>query len=231
MGSTMHKLGAGAVVALVASMIWVIASAEVVVAQDAANAAAEPAPADLSRGEELFDLCTYCHGPQGLGNAELGAPAIAGMPEWYLTAQLRNFRSGLRGLHPDDLEGMRMRPMSLTLVRPGDLESVAAYTASLPRRKPEPIVTGGNAAAGAGLYAVCQSCHGPDGQGNQGLNAPPLTHSGDWYLVAQLKKYQDGVRGSDPRDTNGTTMRSMVAVLRTEQIVKDVVAHIMTLSE
>jgi len=224
-----------AVSALAAAIIGASVASLQVSAQDvtssAANAATTVGKADIERGEALFDLCTYCHGEAGLGNPKLGAPAIAGMSEWYINNQLRSFRAGGRGRHPDDAEGMRMRPMSLTLRIPGDLESVAAYTASLPAQKPAPSVEGGNAARGAQLFATCIACHGPDAAGNQALNAPPLTHLSDWYMIKQLQKFRAGIRGTDPKDTYGLLMRPMALTLSDDQAVKDVVAHILTLSK
>ena len=56
---------------------------------------------------QLFQLCSACHGPQGHGNRELMAPAIAGLPEWYVVNQLKKFRNGGRGAHPADISGLR----------------------------------------------------------------------------------------------------------------------------
>ena len=187
--------------------------------------------AEEARGKVLFDFCSSCHGPDAGGNAMFLAPAIAGMEEWYIRTQLQKFQSGVRGTHPDDVGGMRMPPMALTLEKDGDPEAVAKYVASLPPVQPAPTLTGGDAARGQGLYAPCTGCHGLNGEGNQALNAPPLTHISDWYLLEQLKKYKDGVRGSNPEDTTGMVMRGMMAVLRTEQDMKDVVAYIRTLSK
>ena len=64
---------------------------------------------DAARGEELFTLCAQCHGENGAGNPVALAPAIAGLPEWFVTGQLQKFRSGGRGTHFDDISGMRMR--------------------------------------------------------------------------------------------------------------------------
>src|SRR5262249_39278884 len=125
--------------------------------QDAA-AAADPA-----RGAVVFKLCSQCHGPAALGNPEIGAPAISGLPAWYIQNQLHSFRAGARGKHPDDHEGLRMRPMTFVLDGERDIASVSAYVESLPDRKPAATLAGGNAARGAQLYAVCASCHGPDG--------------------------------------------------------------------
>ena len=82
------------------------------------------AQADRARGEALFDLCTQCHGPEGGGNEMALAPSIAGMTQWYVENQLHNFQKGIRGKHPDDVGGMRMRPMSLTLANDEDRKSV-----------------------------------------------------------------------------------------------------------
>ena len=93
---------------------------------------------DLARGEELFDLCAQCHAADGGGNRLFLAPAISGMAEWALLAQLKKFRDGQRGTHFDDISGMRMRPMALTLRSDEDVAAVAAYVASLPDTNPEP---------------------------------------------------------------------------------------------
>jgi cytochrome c oxidase subunit 2 len=73
------------------------------------------------------------------------------------------------------------------------------------------------------------ACHGPDGKGNQPLRAPPLTVANDWYLLKQLRNFQNGVRGGDPtRDPTGSMMLSIARMLD-EQAMKDVIAYIQTL--
>ena len=143
--------------------------------------------------------------------------------------QLQNFRSGVRGRHFDDIAGMRMRPMSLTLREEGDVAAVAAYVASLPPVDPEPTL-GGDATRGQKLYATCVACHGADGAGNEQMNSPPLTGTHDWYLERQIQNFRRGIRGADPADTFGALMRPMAMTLPDDQAVRDVVAYIMTLS-
>ena len=63
---------------------------------------------DLARGEQLFALCTQCHATDGGGNSEALAPAIAGLPGWYVEAQLKKFKDGTRGLHAADTGGLRV---------------------------------------------------------------------------------------------------------------------------
>jgi cytochrome c553 len=187
---------------------------------------------NVERGAELFQLCASCHGPQGEGNQLYLAPAIGGMPLWYLEGQLTKFREGGRGTHFDDLPGMRMRPMALSLrsEHGNDLADVAAYVASLPVQKPEPTLVGGDAARGAAHYAVCQACHGAQGEGVQATNGPPLANQDDWYLLSSLQRFKAGVRGSNPADANGAVMRGMAAILQDEQAMKDVIAHIVSLA-
>lgn len=185
--------------------------------------------ANLVRGAELYKLCAQCHGPQGGGEQLSLAPNIAGLPDWYIKAQLHKFKSGLRGIHPGDTGGMRMYPMSLTLKKDADIEDVAAYVASLPREKP-PKTVEGNAEQGKALYTTCAACHGPDGGGNQAMNAPPLAHANGWYLVSTLEKYKAGIRGGNPQNTNSVLMRGMAAQLPDQQAIKNVVAYIETLN-
>lgn len=195
-----------------------------------AGCAQTPGPG-LARGRQLYNTCEPCHARNGAGNVTLGAPAIAGMPEWYVTAQLAKFQGAIRGAHPDDMEGARMRPMAKTLYRPGDLESVSKWVAQM---KPVPqggTMAGGDVATGEGLYAVCAACHGPDARGNQELNAPALAGQADWYLYAQLQKFKNGMRGAHPEDITGQQMAAMSLTLEDTTAMKNVLAYIRTLSK
>jgi len=185
----------------------------------------------LERGRKIFALCAQCHGEKADGNSLSLAPAIAGLKIWYIERQLKFFRSGERGLHPEDVAGMRMAPMARTLRSDEDLAAVAAYVASLPPARPEPEVHGGDPERGKTHYALCASCHGQDGAGNQQMSSPALKYASDWYLLSQLEKYRAGVRGANPGNPNGAVMRPMAMTLPDGQALKDVVAHIMTLSK
>lgn len=194
-----------------------------------ALAGCSTAPAQgLARGQELYDACLSCHGSDGAGNAKVGAPPIAGMSEWYVTAQLSKFKSGVRGAHPDDTNGLKMMPMAMGLRSDDDIKSVAAYVASMPAINGD-LSLGGKADAGKARFATCSACHGADGAGNPALNAPPLTSLPDWYVVGQLQKFKAGVRGGNPKDTTGAQMRAMAGTLPDEQAMKDVAAYIKSL--
>lgn len=190
---------------------------------------AAPALAENERGRQLFGLCAQCHGAQGGGDPAALAPDIAGLPQWFVEGQLHKFRAGGRGTHFDDIGGMRMRPMSMWLQNDDDVAAVAEYVASLPVVDPEPTLEGGDPERGKTLYAPCVACHGTDGAGNQQLNAPPINHASDWYLLTSLKNFKQGVRGTNPKDTTGMLMRPMSMTLADEQAMKDVIAYIMSL--
>lgn len=181
-------------------------------------------------GHEVFKTCVPCHGENGAGNLVLRAPALAGLPDWYVTAELTKFKGNIRGAHPDDNEGHRMRPMARSLYHPGDVEAVAAYVSKL---KPVwvPPMLAGDATAGQKRYTtVCIACHGADAHGTQALNAPPLAGQADWYLVAQLKKFKSGMRGTHPDDGTGAQMRAMSLTMTDTTAMHDVVAYIKSLA-
>ena len=194
-------------------------------------ASPESPPGTAERGGELFAACLPCHGADGGGNLRLGAPSIAGLPAWYLEAQLTKFRTGARGAHPDDTEGLRMRAMSRQLRNPSEVTAVAAYVSRLIPQRPPTTLHEGDERAGATSWAVCLACHGPTGGGQEALRAPPLRGQADWYLLTQLKKFKAGIRGTSPLDASGATMRPMSMLLQDEQAMKNVIAHISTLGE
>ena len=183
---------------------------------------------DAAAGQALYAPCTACHGAQGEGNKDLNAPAIAGQEYWYLVRQLQNFKNGVRGAKPGDTFGMQMAPMAQTLPTDADLQNVAAYVASLP---PAPVtdVGGGDAAAGATVYATCAACHGPNAKGMESLNAPNLTLQQDWYLIRQLENFKNGIRGADAADTFGMQMAPMAQTVTDAAAMKNLAAYIATL--
>ena len=193
------------------------------------TACQESQVSDIARGEELFDMwCSACHGTEGQGKLETGAPAIAGLPGWYLEAQLSGFQSGFRGKHQEDPTGQTMQRMSLVaLVEEGDLTSVAKYVASLEPRSPE-LTIEGDPILGADAYGVCANCHGVDGKGNEELRAPPIVQLNDWYLIQELENFRIGARGVHPEDVWGAMMRGN-AVALDDETVRNVVAYIQTL--
>ena len=184
---------------------------------------------DAASGAQLYQACESCHGPAGGGDPLQQAPAIAGMPEWYVASQLERFQNGLRGKHPDDIEGLRMRPMSLQVNTPAQRQAVAAYVAGLPTVKNDATLTDADASVGEQTFVMCIACHGMKGEGNQALNAPPLAGQDDWYVARQIRKYRAGVRGAAPGDTIGPTMAAMSMAVQPDTI-DDLAAYVHSLS-
>ncbi len=182
------------------------------------------------RGKQLYVNCVACHQADGSGYKLLNAPALAGLSEKYLAAQIAKFKDGHRGGDPRDATGLQMRPMATLLTNEADIAAVSKYIASLEVKPIEPTLTGGNVEKGKALYMTCQACHGADAAGNDLLNAPSLLGQHDWYLASQLHKFKEGIRGGNPADITGSQMRPMAMILADEQAIKDVVAYVQSLS-
>jgi cytochrome c553 len=181
-----------------------------------------------TRGREVFETCVPCHNPDGSGNSVVGAPNIAGMKAWYVERELDKFRGGVRGLQFNDVEGMRMGPMAISLVSEEDVKSVAHYVETLPPVRHAASLPG-DPKAGEALYATCAACHGDNGAGNQDLGAPRIAGVDDWYLAAELRKFRSGVRGTNAKDREGRLMRPMARTLADEDAIRNVVAYVGTL--
>jgi len=89
-----------------------------------------PAPATVSgnvmRGAELNETCSVCHGSAGQG-IDTNAPRLAGISDWYVLNQLKNFKSGVRGTHPADLHGKQMGLMVQVLQTDQDMLDIVAF--------------------------------------------------------------------------------------------------------
>jgi len=93
-----------------------------------------PAPTvagDVTHGKELYKNCASCHGARGEGNPALQSPALAARSDWYLVAQLSNYRKGLRGTDDRDPYGAQMRAIVTTLPDDKAIIDVVAYINTL----------------------------------------------------------------------------------------------------
>ena len=85
---------------------------------------------DLEAGKAAYVMCQACHGSAGEGNKMLNSPKLAGLQDWYVARQLKNFKSGIRGTKSGDMFGMQMRPMAMSLANDEAINNVAAYIAT-----------------------------------------------------------------------------------------------------
>lgn len=181
----------------------------------------QPAAGAAASGPENYELCAQCHGADGRGNRAANAPSIAGLPPWYVSAQLQKYRAGHRGTHPDDVGGLQMRPIARALATEADVEAIAQHVAKLPTGPLPATLSGADPARGESLYATCLACHGARAEGNEALKAPPLRGQADWYVATQLIHFRRGLRGTHAEDVSGAMMRPMAAALPDDQATRD----------
>lgn len=86
---------------------------------------------NAKKGQQRYATCGTCHGSDGRGIAATQAPRLKGMSDWYLATQLKNFREGIRGVHPKDLYGSQMALMAAILADDAAINDVVAYINTL----------------------------------------------------------------------------------------------------
>jgi len=185
----------------------------------------------VDRGRAIFETtCAVCHGPDAQGIEGLGSPALHRQEDWYLVGQLQNFRSGMRGGDERDVRGLQMAPIAKALPDEQAVHDVAEYISSLEGPLPTPTVEGDPVKGAETFKKICAACHGGNAMGQSFLKTPALVGQNDWYIVTQIKNFQQGIRGSDPRDITGQQMKGMASTLNDPVVQRDVVAYINSLS-
>jgi cytochrome c oxidase subunit 2 len=169
----------------------------------------------MARGKDIYTTCATCHGQNGQGDRKLGAPNIAGLPDWYIVREIRKFRAGHRGFAPADTVGRRMAVIAGTLDGDEAIQAVAAYVSRLPPVRIGSTVDG-DPEKGKVEYQACASCHANDGAGRPGLpgeRVPPVAGLADWYVVSQIEAFKKGWRGVRTSDVPAMQMRAVVIPL------------------
>ncbi|HXM82840.1 MAG TPA: c-type cytochrome [Burkholderiales bacterium] len=94
-----------------------------------------PAPPTVKKnathGQKIYVTCGACHGADGRGVQATNAPRLAGMSDWYLVTQLKNFKQGIRGAHPKDMYGPQMASMAAILADDQATDDLVAYINTL----------------------------------------------------------------------------------------------------
>lgn len=86
------------------------------------------------------------------------------------------------------------------------------------------------AADPAELYQPCAACHGANAEGNVELQAPRLNHLRPVYILAQLDKFQRGLRGGDGATEAAQQMSASVAMLPARALWPDLAQYISQLA-
>jgi cytochrome c553 len=188
--------------------------------------ASAPQKGDIEKGRVLYRTCSTCHGESGEGKVRLHSPALANLDSWYAYTQLKNFKKGIRGYLSQDSTGVQMAMMAQALKDTTEMQDVIAYIETFADVK---LVasTMGDIKKGERTYqTLCGSCHGPGGKGNELMHAPRLNGLDPWYLKSQIIKFKTSFRGVHPDDVYGGPMVPMMALLKDEQAIDDVIAYI-----
>ncbi len=191
----------------------------------------EPVVGDAARGAELYKTtCVECHGDNAAGIQDKNSPSLHQQEDWYLLAQLQKFRSGQRGAAEGDSTGAEMREKALELPDDQAMSDVVAFIKTLESSPPPAPTFEADAKAGAAAYnGICVACHGAGGKGMAVLKSPSLVGQSDWYLAAQINKFRNGQRGSDPTDIPGLQMKAMVGMVTSDQQARDLAAYVASL--
>jgi cytochrome c oxidase subunit 2 len=91
------------------------------------NRAPATVKGNANNGRKRYASCGICHGPDGRGVQQMNAPALKGMSDWYLVTQLKNFKQGVRGAHPQDMYGPQMALMAAILHDDQAVDDLVAY--------------------------------------------------------------------------------------------------------
>ena len=92
---------------------------------------------DLKHGAFLYrEHCMECHRFNGQGEIVFRSAHISGMQDWYLLAQWQKFKTGIRGYHPDDEAGAKIRKVTSHLQNDTDAQDVILYISTLAQKYP-----------------------------------------------------------------------------------------------
>jgi cytochrome c553 len=142
--------------------------------------------------------CARCHGFDGASDGSGAFPRLDGQSAQYLADQLRRFASG-------DRQNALMQPIAKAL-KDDEINAVAQYYANvhalpLPSRPvPAQLRDRGKQVAEVGDSSVrvqaCESCHGPNGEGEPISGVPYLGGQYSHYISVQIQMFRQGYRKS-----------------------------------
>jgi len=137
----------------------------------------------------VYAACASCHLHDGSGRPDGAIPRLNGQRRAVIENKLNLLRAGVTGLAV-------MEPFARAL-RPEQIAEVAAYLSGLPETAvPQNEAAEEERMRGAALFAEhCASCHGANGEGNDGLLASRLCGQYAGYLHRRLGEIAARIRG------------------------------------
>ncbi|MEI6895572.1 MAG: cytochrome-c oxidase, cbb3-type subunit III [Colwellia sp.] len=137
----------------------------------------------LKVGQRLFiQNCSQCHGSDAHGTT--GFPNLADK-DWLYGGSPEKIKESIM----NGRKAIGMMAWEGALGGDQGVKEVAAYVISLSGRSVDPDL----AKAGKGKFALCASCHGPDGQGNLMLGAPNLADN-IWLYGGSQRVIEESIR-------------------------------------
>jgi cytochrome c553 len=162
------------------NLLFALAFVTALVSAASANAA------DVAAGKAKAELCSGCHGEDGISQTD-NIPSLAGQPDQFIQWQLVFFRAGAR-------KSEQMQPI-VEQIDNEDIRNLGAYFASLtppqatkPDDNPDLSQKGAQAAVGR----RCASCHTDSFAGTKAVAR--LAGQREEYLLKALHDYKAGVR-------------------------------------
>lgn len=144
--------------------------------------------------------------------------------------QIYKFRNGQRGAHPEDPNGQSMRA-AITALSEQQIAEALDFIETLPALS-HPSTLAGDAERGYELYYDnCMACHRFNGHGELVFSSASLNGLQDWYLLEQLNKFENGIRGYHSDDISGVKMRDAVAFISSHQDKIDILALLSSLAK
>jgi cytochrome c553 len=163
--------------------------------------------ADAEAGKAKFEVCTACHGPNGISTME-NVPSLAGQTDYFLQWQLIYFRTGSR---KSDVMGPMAEGLS-----DEDVRNLGAYLSHLtPFEAPAGTAPDADEAVKA-LVAQnrCTTCHSDQFTGLKA--AARVAGQREEYLLKALRDFKSGARSGSGQ----AAMADVVYPLSDDDLVK-----------
>jgi len=161
--------------------------------------------ADNAAVKEKAEICTGCHGENGISQTE-NIPSLAAEPDQFIQWQLVFFRSGAR-------KNEQMQPI-VEQITNDDIRNLGAYFAALapPPKTPDDNPDLSQKGAQAAVGRRCASCHTDSYAGTKAVAR--LAGQREEYLVKALNDYKSGTRSGGA----GAAMTDVAYPLSEEEI-------------
>ena len=145
---------------------------------------------DAARGEKLSQTCLGCHGAPGLRNPGpvYNIPMIGGQHQEYIVSALQSYKSKTRSHGTMQAQASNLSDQ--------DMADIGAFFQEMSGNTRPGNVNASMAKSGQQESAICQTCHGATGDGDN-TAYPKLAGQYESYIVQALKDYRAGER-KDP---------------------------------